>query len=85
MDSKLSYSHDHLCDQFGTIQNIQWALIPQTSNWSETIFFRFLQQTGSSNHSYKFKPEMSKVYLRYGGCIEAAATGEPSLLASLQR
>jgi hypothetical protein len=31
-----------------TIQNLQRALIPQTSNWSGTIFCRFLQQTGSS-------------------------------------
>ena len=30
----LSYSHD----QFGTIQNLQRALIPQTSNCSGTIF-----------------------------------------------
>ena len=34
--------------QFGTIQNLQRALLPQTSNWSGTIFGRFLQQTGSN-------------------------------------
>ena len=27
-----------ILDQFGTIQNLQWALFPQTSNWSGTIF-----------------------------------------------
>ena len=35
-------------DLFGTIQNLQRALIPQTSNWSGTIFCCFLQQTGST-------------------------------------
>ena len=35
-------------DQFGTIQNLQRALIPKTSNWSGTILGRFLQQIGSS-------------------------------------
>ena len=40
----MSYSQD----QFGTIQNLQSALIPQTSNWSGTIFGGFLQQTGCS-------------------------------------
>ena len=33
-------------DQFGTIQNLQRALIPKNSNWLGTIFGRFLQQTG---------------------------------------
>ena len=37
--------------QFGTIQNLQRALIPQTSNWSGNIFGRFLQQTGSRSHT----------------------------------
>ena len=37
-------------DQFVTIQNLQRALISQTSNWAGTIFGRFLQQTGSSEH-----------------------------------
>ena len=37
-------------DQFVTIQNLQRALMPQTSNWAGTIFGRFLQQTGSSEH-----------------------------------
>ena len=36
-------------DPFGTIQNLQRALIPQTSNWSGTIFCPFLQQTDSKN------------------------------------
>ena len=40
----LNYSHD----QFGAIQNLQRDLILQINNWSETIFGRFLQQTGSS-------------------------------------
>ena len=35
-------------DQFGTIQNIQRALISQTSNWKGTLFCRFLQQTSSN-------------------------------------
>ena len=35
-------------DQFGPIQNLQRALFPKTSNWSGTIFSRFLQQTVSS-------------------------------------
>ena len=38
-------------DQFGTIQNLQMA---QTSNWSRTIFCRFLQQTGSSFQGINF-------------------------------
>ena len=37
-------------DQFGAIQNLQRTLILQNSNWSGTIFDRFLQQTGSSNY-----------------------------------
>ena len=37
-----------ILDQFSTIQNLQRALIPQTNNWSEIIFCRFLQQIGSS-------------------------------------
>ena len=36
-------------DQFGTIQNLQRALISQTSYWSGIIFCPFLQQTGSSS------------------------------------
>ena len=47
----LSYSHD----QFGTIQNLQRALIPQTSNCSGTIFCRFLQQTGYSSETQILK------------------------------
>ena len=35
-------------DQIGTIQNLQRAIFSKTSNWSGTIFGRFLQQTGSS-------------------------------------
>ena len=35
----------------GTVQKLQRALIPQTSNWSGTIFCRFLQQTGSIMHA----------------------------------
>ena len=31
--------------KFYTIQNLQMALIPQTSNWSETVFGHFLQQS----------------------------------------
>ena len=41
-----------ILDQFGTIKNLQRALIPQTSYWSGTIFCRFLQQTGSSTTPY---------------------------------
>ena len=36
-------------DRFGTIQYLQRALDPQTSNWSGTIFDRILQQTGSQS------------------------------------
>ena len=42
-----------ISDQFGTIQNIQRALIPKTSNWSGNIFGRFLQQTGSRDTSLR--------------------------------
>ena len=35
-------------NQFYTIQNPQRFPIPQTSKWSETFFYCFLQQTGSS-------------------------------------
>ena len=35
-----------ILDQFGTIMNLHRALISKTSNWSRTIFCRFLQQTG---------------------------------------
>ena len=35
-----------ILDQFGTIMNLYRALIFETSNWSRTIFCRFLQQTG---------------------------------------
>ena len=33
--------------QFGIINVLQRSPIPQTSNWSGTLFCRFLQQTGS--------------------------------------
>ena len=38
-------------DQFGTVQNLQKALISQTSKWSGTIFGCFLHQTGSSGQA----------------------------------
>ena len=42
------YEGLHYLDQFGTIQNLQGAFILKTSSCSGTIFWRFLQQTGSS-------------------------------------
>ena len=42
------YEGLHYLDQFGTIQNLQGAFILKTSSCSGTIFWRFLQQTGSN-------------------------------------
>ena len=53
----ISYSHD----QFGTIQNLQSALIPQTSNWSGTIFCSFLQQIGSNSQLESMKLKKCKI------------------------
>ena len=43
-----SDSPDHPGSILYPVQNLQWPPIPQTSNWSGTIFCCFLQQTGSS-------------------------------------
>ena len=48
-----SYSHDHLGSVWYHSEPSE-ALIPQTSNWSGTIFGHFLQQTGSN---WKFRTQ----------------------------
>ena len=52
-------------DQFSTIQKLQRALIPKTSNWSGTIFGRFLQQTGSSANLFMVATLVSKLLFTY--------------------
>ena len=41
-------------DQLEIFQVLQSSPTPQTSNWSGTIFCRFLQQTGSSRNPPKY-------------------------------
>ena len=43
-----------ILNQFWILQVLQRSPTPQTSNWSGTIFGRFLQQTGSSFDFHKY-------------------------------
>ena len=55
----LSYSHDHLGSVWYHSEPSE-ALIPQTSNWSGTIFGHFLQQTALTAVPAAMRGETSK-------------------------